>query len=148
MEDAKPQFQSGESRSYVHEGPDESLRMNKYYLTRVIDRLQKRRTPHLEWVAVPFAIFLTLLLALLPGNFQTDYAGISQYTWEAVALIATVVTGIGAGILFVWWAYHAWHHPGKNPEEIVDEIIDEMTRDNERLQRLRDSQRESPSQEV
>ncbi len=127
-----------------HRGIAEELTINKYHLIWVISRLQGGpRRPRLEHVVIPLALFLGLLLALLPADFQ-NYIGLNAEIWEAIAIILTTVSGIATITLFIWWIINITRNPPKTPEECYDEIIKQMTQDRERLAGTRVTQTQEP----
>ncbi len=76
----------------LHAGIDENMLMNKWHLILVIERLRYRsRIPKPE-DALPWGgIFLALLLALIPADFQ-DFAGFPAAVWEAGTVILAIVS--------------------------------------------------------
>ncbi len=139
-------FTSG-GGSLTHTSPDEGLLMNKWHLIRVIARLQSRsKGPRLEHAIIPLALFLGLILALLPADFQ-NYLGIKAELWEAIALILTVLSGVATAAMFIWWTIDIVKNPPKTPEDCYEEIIEEMAQDRKRLAEIEATPPQAPDKE-
>ena len=138
MEKANPPSQpngtvTSGTGSLTHTSPNEGLQMNKWHLIWVIARLQGgSKGPHVEHVFIPLALFLGLLLALFPTDFQ-NYLGLEAAVWEAIAIILTIISGVLTIILFIWWMVNRIQNPPQTPEGCYDEIIEQMAQDRERL---------------
>ena len=132
--------------TFVYSGPDEKLIMNKYQLLLALERLLKKpKGPHLEHVGIPFALFLALLLALLPTDFQ-EYWSLGPEVWEAIAIILTVGSGIATIGMFFWWLRNIRNTPKQTADGCYDEILEQMSKDAENIERI-ERARIKPTQE-
>jgi hypothetical protein len=132
MQGSRPTFGDAQAAGVQHSIPPEEVIMNKYHFINVVARVNKPRPgPSIDRVFVPLTLFLGVLLALLPADFK-DYAGIPAATWEALALLVALISGVAAGVLFVIWGYCVVRFRQKSPEQIFDEVVEEMARDRAR----------------
>lgn len=114
---------------FTHEAPDERLKVSvdkiRLFTTRLVYSQPRYR---LEHVLMPFAMFLGLLMALLPADFK-DYMGLSAAVWQAIAIILAIVTALATIVLFFCWVWGKWRHPRKSADELVQELIDQIEQD-------------------
>jgi hypothetical protein len=120
-------------KSLHHSGISEWLHMNKWQFLLVIERLQRKpKAPRLEHVAIPFGIFLALLLAILPVDFKY-YLGIDAQVWQSITLVFTILSALVTVVLFVMWLTNTIHNKKQTPEDILNEVIRGMEAEQKKL---------------
>ncbi len=128
-----PKVNDGGRNTFTHVAPDERIDISIHQLLLIISRLSERpRGPSIELASIPFAIFLTSLLAVLAADFK-DYANISAATWQAVFLILTAASAITSMIVFFRWLVHIVMNRPVAPEEYVANLLQQMAEQSRKL---------------
>lgn len=118
----------------THSTPPESITMDKYHAMYIIQELlQRPKGTKWQDVAIPAALFIGALLALLTTTSFQDFLGIKATVWEALVLII-------AGGSFVWMVVqgvrlcmYLRRNPQKTPAQVYEEITTKMGEDWKKL---------------
>lgn len=119
-------------QSLEHTGIPEWIRMNRYHLVLVVERLKKgSKIPSYSDVWPWVFTFFAFLLAVSTTDCKA-FLGVPAGTWQAIFIIATVLS-FGVTVYTLWQAFIHRKERSKTPEEEVDEIIEKLEEDREKL---------------
>jgi hypothetical protein len=114
-----------------HRSINEMIKMNKYQVLLLVERLLKKpKPPQLEHVAIPLGLCLAFLLSLFTSDFK-DFLGVKASDWHGFTFFLFWTTAGIAAIMFLVWLFQ--RRKNKTPEEIVNDLIQQIECDYERL---------------
>jgi len=132
--DSQPKWtmEAMEDQSVEHRGISEWLRMNRYHLILVTERLKKGSKVPCYSDAWPWAgTFFAFLLAMATTDCKS-FLGLSADTWQAIFIIATLLSfGVTTNRLIQAFIHRK--ERSKTPEQEVDEIIEELAKGRDKL---------------
>jgi hypothetical protein len=119
--------------SIDYTGVNETVHMNKYHFLLVVQRLlSKPKGPHLEHVAIPFGIFLAILLVMLTSSFK-DSLGVKAEVWQSVAIIFAILSAGTTVFLFIKWCINKVKMKEQTPEDVLKDVLIQMEDQREKL---------------
>jgi len=115
---------------FTYSTPPESINMNKYHIMYIIQGLiQKPKGTNWQDVAIPAALFIGALLALLTTTSFRDFLGMPAALWEAIVFIIAVGSFVWMVVQGVRLCMYLRRNPQKTPEQVYEEITTRVNED-------------------
>ena len=128
------QTRSGSIPGIRYSAPPEELTMSKDRFLLPLERWGRRKKPHGEWCLVALSLGLACAFPLLTSDFRNAF-NISAATWQASALLGTVISGFATVGLSGRWIYVKLRHPAKTSEDVLRELIEQISGELERAKK-------------